>query len=120
MFRGKSSRPSIQLLAVLSLFLPTAALGGPPVVVRTSWVSVTRRQRRLLLVGNSFEEVGMAIQFYGCSIDCVADGNTVRRGLGFINHGMNSGIPTSQKRSYSASRAPKDSRRGTWFAGNDH
>ena len=55
----------------------------------TSWVSVTRRQRRLLLVGNSFEEVGVAIQFYGCSVDCVADGNTVRRGLGFINHGMN-------------------------------
>jgi hypothetical protein len=55
----------------------------------TSWLSITRRQDHLLFVGNSFEEVGVAIQFYGCSVDCVADGNTVHRGLGFINHGMN-------------------------------
>lgn len=55
----------------------------------TSWVSVSRRQRRLLLIDNEFEEVGVAIQFYGTSVDCIAAGNRVRRGAGFANHGMN-------------------------------
>ncbi|MBI2297996.1 MAG: hypothetical protein HYU66_03435, partial [Armatimonadetes bacterium] len=55
----------------------------------TSLVSINRRQRRLLLIGNEFEEVGVAIQLYGTSTECIAAGNRVRRGTGFVNHGMN-------------------------------
>jgi hypothetical protein len=55
----------------------------------SSVLSISSQQRRLLLIGNDFEEVGVAIQFYGTSIECIAEGNRCRRGLGYINHGMN-------------------------------
>lgn len=50
-------------------------------------VSITMYQGQYLFVGNRFEDVGIALQYYGTSIDCVATGNQATRGGGFYNSG---------------------------------
>ncbi len=53
----------------------------------TSLISVTMMQRNYLFIGNHFEDAGIAIQYYGTSIDHVAVGNTCARAGGFYNSG---------------------------------
>lgn len=50
-------------------------------------ITITMLQGRYLFIGNVFEDVGIALQYYGTSIDNVAAGNTVARGGGFYNSG---------------------------------
>jgi hypothetical protein len=53
----------------------------------TSIISITMMQRSYLFIGNEFEDVGIALQYYGTSIDHVAAGNRCTRGGGFYNSG---------------------------------
>jgi len=53
----------------------------------SSVVTVTMLQENYLFVGNAFEDAGIALQYYGTSINHVADGNTSRRAGGFYNSG---------------------------------
>jgi len=52
-----------------------------------SQITITMMQRRYLFVGNEFEDVGIALQYYGTSIEHVAAENSVTRGGGFYNSG---------------------------------
>lgn len=52
-----------------------------------SAITITMMQRQYLFIGNDFEDVGIALQYYGTSIDHVAAGNTVTRGGGFYASG---------------------------------
>ncbi|MBT7165147.1 MAG: hypothetical protein HN904_20375, partial [Victivallales bacterium] len=53
----------------------------------TSLLSVTMMQRNYLFIGNHFEDAGIALQYYGTSINHVAIGNTATRAGGFYNSG---------------------------------
>lgn len=59
--------------------------GVPPDT--NSTITITMLQHRYLFIDNSFEDVGIALQYYGTSIDHVASGNTSTRGGGFYNSG---------------------------------
>jgi hypothetical protein len=50
-------------------------------------ITITMLQAQYLFVGNEFEDVGIALQYYGTSIDHVAAGNKCSRGGGFYNSG---------------------------------
>jgi hypothetical protein len=50
-------------------------------------ITITMMQRQYLFIGNEFEDVGIALQYYGTSIDHVAADNRVTRGGGFYNSG---------------------------------
>lgn len=52
-----------------------------------SAISITMMQRQYLFIGNEFEDVGIALQYYGTSIDHVAADNKVTRGGGFYASG---------------------------------
>jgi len=52
-----------------------------------SAITITMLHRHYLFVGNEFEDVGIALQYYGTSIDNVAAGNKATRGGGFYNSG---------------------------------
>lgn len=53
----------------------------------SSVVTVTMLQENYLFIGNVFEDAGIALQYYGTSINHVAQGNTSRRAGGFYNSG---------------------------------
>jgi hypothetical protein len=53
----------------------------------TSLLVVTMMQRNYLFIGNHFEDAGIALQYYGTSINHVAVGNTASRAGGFYNSG---------------------------------
>jgi hypothetical protein len=53
----------------------------------TSLIVVTMMQRNYLFIGNHFEDAGIALQYYGTSINHVAVGNTATRCGGFYNSG---------------------------------
>ncbi len=52
-----------------------------------SIITITMLQRNYLFIGNEFEDVGIALQYYGTSIAHVAFGNKCARGGGFYNSG---------------------------------
>ncbi|HID22434.1 MAG TPA: LamG domain-containing protein [Planctomycetaceae bacterium] len=52
-----------------------------------SIISITFMQRNYVFVENHFEDAGIAIQYYGTSINHVAAGNTCVRAGGFYNSG---------------------------------
>ncbi|MFQ6099211.1 MAG: glycosyl hydrolase family 28-related protein, partial [Armatimonadota bacterium] len=52
-----------------------------------SLISITMLQRNYLFIGNEFHDVGIALQYYGTSVDHVAFGNKCTRGGGFYNSG---------------------------------
>ena len=54
----------------------------------TSTLSVTMLQRNYLLIGNTFEDAGIAIQFFGTSVDHICAGNVSSRTGGFQNWGL--------------------------------
>jgi len=54
----------------------------------TSTISVTMLQRHYLLIGNSFEDAGIGIQFFGTSVDHICAGNVSARTGGFHNWGL--------------------------------
>lgn len=54
---------------------------------RASVITITMLQRQYLFVGNQFEDAGIALQYYGTSIDHVAADNTCARAGGFYNSG---------------------------------
>ncbi|NOX53335.1 MAG: hypothetical protein GXP27_02630 [Planctomycetes bacterium] len=53
----------------------------------SSVITITMMQRNYLFIDNQFEDAGIAIQYYGTSIDHVAAGNTATRAGGFYNSG---------------------------------
>jgi|GEM_PF-380305 len=53
----------------------------------TSVVTATMLQENYLFIGNDFEDTGIALQYYGTSINHVAAGNVARRAGGFYNSG---------------------------------
>ena len=55
----------------------------------TSVLTINMLHENYLFIGNHFEDAGIGIQYYGCSINCVAAGNTAARAGGFYNQGMN-------------------------------
>lgn len=52
-----------------------------------SILTLTMFQGNYLFIGNEFEDVGISLQYYGTTIDCVAAGNKCTRGGGFYNSG---------------------------------
>ncbi|MBM3499387.1 MAG: hypothetical protein FJX74_12035, partial [Armatimonadetes bacterium] len=50
-------------------------------------ITITMYQGRYLFIDNDFEDVGIALQYYGTSVDHVAAGNRCTRGGGFYNSG---------------------------------
>lgn len=53
----------------------------------TSVITITMMQRNYLFIGNTFEDAGIAIQYYGTSVHHIADGNRAARAGGFYNSG---------------------------------
>ena len=53
----------------------------------TSIVTITMMQQNYLFIDNHFEDAGIALQYYGTSINHVAAGNTSTRAGGFYNSG---------------------------------
>ena len=53
----------------------------------SSILTITMMQRNYLFIGNHFEDAGIALQYYGTSINHVASGNTCVRAGGFYNSG---------------------------------
>jgi len=53
----------------------------------TSIITITMMQQNYLFIGNHFEDAGIALQYYGTSINHVAAGNTCTRAGGFYNSG---------------------------------
>ncbi len=53
----------------------------------SSLFSITMMQKNYLFIENHFEDVGIALQYYGTSVNHIASGNTCRRGGGFYNSG---------------------------------
>ncbi|MBT3380009.1 MAG: hypothetical protein HN742_36070 [Lentisphaerae bacterium] len=53
----------------------------------TSLITITMMQRNYLFIGNHFEDAGIALQYYGTSINHVAADNTCTRAGGFYNSG---------------------------------
>ncbi len=53
----------------------------------TSIITITMMQQNYLFIGNHFEDAGIALQYYGTSINNVAAGNTSTRAGGFYNSG---------------------------------
>lgn len=53
----------------------------------TSVITITQLHQNYLFIGNSFEDVGSAIQYYGTSIDHVAADNRASRSFGFLASG---------------------------------
>ena len=53
----------------------------------TSQISVSPMQRNYLIVGNNFEDTGVAFQTYGTGLDHVIAGNVARRTGGFFLYG---------------------------------
>ena len=73
-----------------------AAYDGRTVTLNRPWdvlpdqrslITITMLQRQYLFIGNEFEDVGIALQYYGTSIDHVAADNKCTRGGGFYNSG---------------------------------
>jgi hypothetical protein len=54
---------------------------------KTSVVTITKMQQNYLFVDNEFVDAGVAIQYYGTSINHVASGNKSTRTGGFYNSG---------------------------------
>ena len=54
---------------------------------KTSIVTITKMQQNYLFVDNEFVDAGVAIQYYGTSINHVASGNKSTRTGGFYNSG---------------------------------
>ncbi|HEY3415977.1 MAG TPA: right-handed parallel beta-helix repeat-containing protein, partial [Armatimonadota bacterium] len=50
----------------------------------TSTVGITMLQRRYLLIDNEFTDTGVAIQFYGCSVEHMVVGNRCARAGGYV------------------------------------
>lgn len=53
----------------------------------TSLVTITMMQQNYLFINNRFADAGIAIQYYGTSVNHVAAGNTSSRAGGFYNSG---------------------------------
>ncbi|KQT03024.1 hypothetical protein ASG57_15710 [Bradyrhizobium sp. Leaf396] len=54
----------------------------------TSEITVTQAQQNYLVIGNSFEDTGVAVQAYGTAIDHVFAGNRSNRTSGFAAFGL--------------------------------
>jgi len=50
-------------------------------------VTVTMLQQNYLFINNHFTDAGIALQYYGTTVNCVAAGNTSTRAGGFYNSG---------------------------------
>jgi len=53
----------------------------------TSRVTITPMVQNYLIVDNEFSDAGVAVQFYGTSVNNVVAGNTSSRTAGFLNRG---------------------------------
>lgn len=53
----------------------------------SSRITITPMQRNYLFIDNQFKDAGIALQYYGTSIDCIASGNVATRAGGFYNSG---------------------------------
>jgi hypothetical protein len=53
----------------------------------TSRITITALQENYIFINNRFEDTGIALQYYGTSINFIAAGNTSTRAGGFYNSG---------------------------------
>jgi len=53
----------------------------------TTLATITQTQQNYLFINNRFADTGIAVQYYGTTINCVAAGNTSTRAGGFYNSG---------------------------------
>jgi hypothetical protein len=55
---------------------------------QTSVITITPMQQNYLFIDNTFTDAGVALQYYGTSVNHVASGNKSTRTAGFFNSGM--------------------------------
>lgn len=58
-------------------------------VDESSIATVVPLQQKYLIIGNHFSDAGVAVQFFGSSLEHVVAGNTSERTGGFVNRGLN-------------------------------
>jgi Pectate lyase superfamily protein len=55
----------------------------------TSVATIVPQIRRWIVTANDFSDTGVAVQFYGSSLDCIASRNTMSRACGYVNYARN-------------------------------